>query len=101
MQTQIRLLLKKQSGQGLPCLLIKEFVNSSSNNLKKCWKFENIFRTHTVAKQGSMSCTQLQIRKTDLSHGSGAQIIPDFSCIGLSVLAGGISAVYYQGFLLL
>ena len=35
-QTQIRLLLRKQSDQGLPCLLsVKQFVPSSSDNQQK------------------------------------------------------------------
>ena len=57
-QTQIRLLLKKQSDQGLPCLVFwQAFLNSDPNSqhfiwereLEKCSKFWNIYRIFKLA----------------------------------------------------
>ena len=53
-QTQIRLLLKKQSDQGPPCLLFwQAFVNSSPENQHFVWeskkKIVGNFRTFTVS----------------------------------------------------
>ena len=61
-QTQIRLLLKKQSDQGLPCLLFWqafcEFQLSQKTNIffaNRKRKVFNIFRTFTVLSQRSIS----------------------------------------------
>ena len=60
-QTQIRLLLKKQSDQGLPCLLFKwPSVNSSPNNQHFIWKQkeESVWNFRTVTVQDNQDIFQ-------------------------------------------
>ena len=59
-QTQIRLLLKKQSVHGLPCLLFyRHFVNFSPDNQQEEEKSVRNFRTFTVVKIVTICCSEL------------------------------------------